>query len=144
MKILKTKKIFTYMVVVALVAALSISCKSNEEPTDETHSNHPPSGIYRNLSGETATVTSEGGTCNISGTGYNANNETSPFNITITKWKKSGDNSVFYLGYAGEANINSPEGATFFEVQYSDDGRLDVVFKVNNVNYGANGLFRQE
>ena len=32
MNILKTKKLFTYMVVEALVMALSISCKSNEDP----------------------------------------------------------------------------------------------------------------
>ncbi len=32
MNILKTKKLFTYMVVIALVMALSISCKSNEDP----------------------------------------------------------------------------------------------------------------
>lgn len=32
MNILKTKKLFTYMVVGALVMALSISCKSNEDP----------------------------------------------------------------------------------------------------------------
>ena len=32
MYILKTKKIFTYLVVGALVIALSISCKSNEDP----------------------------------------------------------------------------------------------------------------
>ena len=35
MKILKTKKFFTYLVVGALVMALSISCKSNEEPEKE-------------------------------------------------------------------------------------------------------------
>ena len=142
------KQFFTYLVVGALVIVLSISCKSNEEPTDETHSNHPPSGIYQNLSGETATVTSEGGTCNISGTGYNANNETLPFNITITKWSKSKNSStsIFYLGFAGEATIHSPDGATYFQVEYSDDGMLGVVFQVNNVSlsYGANALFRQE
>ena len=33
MKILKTKTFFTYLVVGALVMALSISCKSNEEPS---------------------------------------------------------------------------------------------------------------
>ena len=48
------KKLFTYMVVGALVMALSISCKSNEEPKDNTHSNHPPSGTYK---GSTATAT---------------------------------------------------------------------------------------
>ena len=35
MNILKTKKLFTYMVVGALVMALSISCKSNEDPKTE-------------------------------------------------------------------------------------------------------------
>ena len=37
------KKLFTYMVVGALVMALSISCKSNEVPqeTGSTSSNHP-------------------------------------------------------------------------------------------------------
>ena len=32
MNILKTKKLFTYMIIGALVMALSISCKSNEDP----------------------------------------------------------------------------------------------------------------
>ena len=44
---LNIKTIFSYVVVAALVAALFISCKSNEEPKDNTHSNHPPSGEYK-------------------------------------------------------------------------------------------------
>ena len=57
------KKLFTYMVVGALVMALSISCKSNEEPKDNTHSNHPPSGTYKGTVGSittTAIVTTSG------------------------------------------------------------------------------------
>ena len=55
MKNSKNKKLFTYMVVGALVMALSISCKSNEEPTvTRTHSNHPPAGNYKYLDEGTA------------------------------------------------------------------------------------------
>ena len=68
------KKLFTYMVVGALVMALSISCKSNEEPeVNRLHSNHPPSGTYKG-STATATVTTSGGTCNIKGTALSDSN----------------------------------------------------------------------
>jgi hypothetical protein len=79
------KKLFTYMVVGALVMALSISCKSNEEPTDNTHSNHPTSGTYKG-STATAIVTTSGGTCNIKGTALSDSNQSLQYDITITKW----------------------------------------------------------
>ena len=44
MKILKTKKLFTYLVVGALSLALSISCKSNEEPSTPELSQY--AGVY--------------------------------------------------------------------------------------------------
>ena len=45
MKNSKNKKLFTYMVVGALVMALSISCKSNEEPSSGSKAGtNPPAG----------------------------------------------------------------------------------------------------
>lgn len=58
------KKLFTYMVVGALVMALSISCKSNEDPSSNwiTHSNHPTAGTYKGDNASVvATVTISGG-----------------------------------------------------------------------------------
>ena len=48
MNILKTKKLFTYMVVGALVMALSISCKSNEEPSTPELSQYAVIYAYNN------------------------------------------------------------------------------------------------
>ena len=73
MRHFKIKNIFSYVVVAALVAALSISCKSNEEPKDNTHSNHPPSGEYKGTVGSTtvtATVTTSGEATVAAPTGY--------------------------------------------------------------------------
>ena len=92
MKILKTKKLFTYLVVGALVMALSISCKSNEEPkaTGETSSNHPSRGTYTTDfygNGSSATVEiNDDGTCTIKGTAYFDANDSQTFSITVIKW----------------------------------------------------------
>ena len=71
MKNSKNKKLFTYMVVGALVMALSISCKSNEEPTETgtTIQSHPAQGTYNNSLANNATVAiNNDGICTISGT----------------------------------------------------------------------------
>ena len=147
-----SQKFLTYMVVGALVAALSISCKSNEEPTDNTHSNHPPSGTYKGTVGSittTATVTTSGGACNIKGIAYNTSNRNQQldYDITITKWVRSDDtHSRYMLGYPqaggqqGEATINSPINPTSFLVYYYNDGRLYVA--VNE--YDSGDMIRQE
>ena len=151
MNILKTKKLFTYMVVGALVMALSISCKSNEEPTDNTHSNHPPSGTYKGTVGSittTAIVTTSGGTCNIKGTGYNYldTSKSLAYDITITKWSRLDTTTSRYLlgdphaGGQGEATINSPINPTHFRVDYYNDGRISVY--VNE--YQSGDMTRQE
>ena len=53
MNILKTKKLFTYMVVGALVMALSISCKSNETQIAEIRKRKEHSPIMREIGGAT-------------------------------------------------------------------------------------------
>ena len=126
------KQFFTYLVVGALVIALSISCKSNEEPEkDNTHSNHPPSGTYSDTLTigsssitTTATVTTSGDTCNIKGTAYNQTNatDTEQYDITITKWlhydSSGGDCASVISGSkaSGELNITTPQGTSQFIV----------------------------
>ena len=44
------KKIFSYVVVAALVAVLSISCKSNEEPSSDKGWTAPTASSSRDLS----------------------------------------------------------------------------------------------
>ena len=101
------KKLFTYMVVGALVAALSISCKSNEAPETqalgETSSNHPSEGTYTNSSGGSATVIINNGICTITGKGtdFYDNNDSQPFSITVTKW-------WYYYGTPNDLFAGSP------------------------------------
>ena len=141
------------MVVGALVAALSISCKSNEEPpVDNTHSNHPPSGTYTNGNIK-ANVSTSGGTCNISGNAYvggSTSGEAKPYDITITKWfggssSSSGyvilENGQIYGGY-GEASINKPEGTTDFRVEYYN--AISLRFDLGGTTYRVDGLKREE
>ena len=129
--------------------ALSISCKSNEEPTDNTHSNHPPSWTYKG-STATAIVTTSGGTCNIKGTALSDSNQSLQYDITITKWlkHKDADHSRYILGDPhaggqGEATINSPSNPTSFSVDYYDDGRILVNFAVDNIGYYTYYMTRQ-
>ena len=163
------KTIFTYMVVGALVMALSISCKSNEEPTvDNTHSNHPPTGEYKGqtyLYDVNGAITSDkvdttinftsSDTCNIKGTAYNTATNTQYYDITITKWFGSTDNDgsvimsdgQIYGGY-GEAVINSPTGTTDFRVNFYSDTytsrhSIYVSFKLNGKVYQASGELKQ-
>ena len=150
------KQFFTYLVVGALVIALSISCKSNEEPEkDNTHSNHPPSGTYSETLRSikvTATVTTSGGTCNIKGTAYNLDDttDTKQYDITITKWLHSDGNGDYAsAGNAypsGEATINAPQGATDFVVWYNRNvaGSIQLWFNLDGKAYRtADNMVRQ-
>ena len=145
------KKLFTYMVVGALVMALSISCKSNEEPTDNTHSNHPTSGTYKG-STATATVTTYGGTCKITGTAYKDGNtsgsDNKQYDITITKWYAdagSTDSGNVLLGDSpsGEATVAAPKGYTSFTVQYYNGNTIRVGFQVDGIWYSTYDMVRQ-
>ena len=156
MKNSKNKKLFTYIVVGALVMALSISCKSNEEPKDNTHSNHPPAGTYKIVYGSsltiTATVTVSGSACNIKGTAYK-NGDTSglvnkQYDITITKWYAdagSSDSGNVLLGDypSGEATVASPTGYTSFTVQYYNGNTIRVGFQVDGIWYSTYDMVRQ-
>lgn len=155
MKNSKNKKLFTYMVVGALVMALSISCKSNEEPKDNTHSNHPLSGTYKGTVGSittTATVTTSGGTCNIVGTAYKDGNtsgsDNKRYDITITKWYAdagSTDSGNVLLGDypSGEATVASPTSYTSFTVQYYNGNTIRVGFQVDGIWYSTYDMVRQ-
>ena len=158
MKNSKNKKLFTYMVVGALVIALSISCKSNEEPeVNRLHSNHPPAGTYEMVYGSsltiTATVTVSGSACNIKGTAYK-NGDTSgsvnkPYDITITKWYAdagSTDSGNVLLGDypSGEATVAAPTGYTSFTVQYYSGNTIRVSFQVDDTWYSTYDMVRQQ
>ena len=144
MKNSKNKKLFTYMVVGALVMALSISCKSNEEPTGNTHSNHPPAGNYKNPSGETATVTIKDGGCNITGKAFNSGNtKQQEYNVTITKWYRGDGSDInsFRAGGDGEGTVTTPsDNAYFYVFYYVSTGIISLSFEYNGVMYGTLGL----
>ena len=144
MKNSKNKKLFTYMVVGALVMALSISCKSNEEPTGNIHSNHPPAGNYKNSIGETATVTIKDGGCNITGKASDSGNKKQQeYNVTITKWYRGNGSDInsFRVGGDGEGTVTTPSDNTYFYVfYYVSNGIISLSFEYNGVSYGALGL----
>ena len=153
MRHFKIKNIFSYVVVAALVAALSISCKSNEEPPkDNTHSNHPPSGEYKSKTyldngksvDTTVTVTTSGDTCNIKGSAfYNASGDTKDYEITITKWFGSTSSGYVLLengqNYSGQATITSPKETTRFFVDHDAAYNISVSFTLDGKNYQAHG-----
>ena len=148
MKILKTKKIFTYLVVGALVMALSISCKSNEEPssgpkagtnlparkyTSKTDRVDGTTGEYAN-----ATVTHNGNGCTITGKlqGFKlpTGSETQTtykaidFSITVNSWYE-GDGYT----YAGDDSVlTSPSGRiSSIRWGYSDDGTAYIFLGIS-------------
>ena len=150
MKNSKNKKLFTYMVVGALVMALSISCKSNEEPeVNRLHSNHPPAGNYKNSSGATATVTIKDGGCNIKGKASDrGNTKQQDYDVTITKWYAdagSTDSGNVLLGDypSGEATVAAPAGYTSFTVQYYNGNTIRVSFQVDGKSYSTYDMTRQ-
>ena len=145
------KKIFSYVVVGALVIALSISCKSNEEPqeTGSTIQSHPAQGTYTNSLGNSATVTiNNDGTCTITGTADFANTETQNFNITVTKWwyyyPASGNSDITYNAGSSyeksEATINSPATDYFYVSYNTDSGELWIVFGPEGKRYYTGNL----
>ena len=139
MKNSKNKKLFTYMVVGALVMALSISCKSNEEPeVNRLHSNHPPAGNYKNSSGATATVTIKDGGCNIKGKASDSGNtKQQDYDVTITKWLRGGDFNSFNPRGDGEGTVTTPSDNNYFNVFYVSDGIITLSFEYNGVSYGV-------
>ena len=143
------------MVVGALVMALSISCKSNEEPqeTGSTSSNHPSQGTYTNSSYNTrATVTiNNDGTCTITGTAYFDANDSQTFSITVTKWwyyysDVDSGRSIYYAGSnyeQSEATINLPVSDYFYVSYNSDSGELWIVFGPEGKRYYTGNLTKQ-
>ena len=132
--------------------ALSISCKSNEEPeVNRLHSNHPPSGTYKGTVGSTtATVTTSGGNCNIVGTAYKDGDTSGnkQYDITITKWYAdagSTDSGNVLLGDypSGEATVAAPTGYTSFTVQYYNGNTIRVSFQVDGTWYSTYDMTRQ-
>ena len=146
------------MVVGALVMALSISCKSNEEPeVNRLHSNHPPAGTYKYLNEGTATVTITSEGCKItgeathtsvSGGSATSSKEKKQYDITITKWYAnagSTDSGDVLLGdyTSGEATVAAPTGYTSFTVQYYNGNTINVGFQVDATWYSTYDMTRQ-
>ena len=139
------------MVVGALVMALSISCKSNEEPkeTGSTSTYHPSQGSYTNTTWKTsATVKiNNDGTCTITGKARFDNTDFQNFSITITKWWYNYDYPNTY--YAGnlyeksEATINSPVTDYFYVSYYTDSGDFWIDFGPEGKKYGTGNLTKQ-
>ena len=149
-------KIFTYMVVGALSLALSISCKSNEEPqeTGSTSSNHPSQGTYTNtIYNDRATVIiNNNGTCTIIGTAHfisGSTTEYTDFSITVTKWwynyPESGSSITYRAGSSwekSEATIDLPT-TDYFYVDYTDSGELSISFGPEGKRYWTWTLTKQ-
>ena len=146
------KQFFTYLVVGALVMALSISCKTDDGPTEtgSTTQGHPSQGSYTStIDGTSATVTvNDDGTCSIRGKAR-YESEYQDFDITITTWYYSF--SRFNDYYAGssyeqsEATINSPIGVVDFGVLYDFESKmLRIWFGPSGKRYAASGLSRQQ
>ena len=143
MKNSKNKKLFTYMVVGALVIALSISCKSNEEPQEpgSTSSNHPSQGTYTNtIYHDSATVTiNNNGTCTITGKASftSSSTEQTDFSITVTKWWYNYDSPNTYnagsLYEKSEATITKPATDYFYVSYYTDS--VAIVFESEGKRY---------
>ena len=148
------KKLFTYMVVGALVMALSISCKSNEVPqeTGSTSSNHPSQGTYTNtIYNDSATVQiNNNGTCTITGKAHFDNKDFQNFSITVTKWwydyPESGSSITYRAGSSwekSEATIDLP-ATDYFDVSYTDiGGELRISFGPEGKRYWTGNLTKQ-
>ena len=151
MKNSKNKKLFTYMVVGALVMALSISCKSNEEPkeTGSTSTYHPSQGSYTSSYGsDSAIVTiNNDGTCTITGKASFTSGSTSEqtdFSITVTKWWYYYDSPNTYNAGSSyeksEATINKPANDYFYVSYNTDSGELWIVFGPEGKRYSTGQL----
>ena len=153
MKNSKNKKLFTYMVVGALVIALSISCK-NEETTGsgdiigETNQNHPLQGIYSNgYYNSYAAVTNNGSYCSIIGKAYYSEQVSVNFDITVMNWYQEYGDKFAYAGSSsrdGEATIKSPT-TDYFQVSYDAGNgllRVDIRTNINEI-YTTSYLSKQ-
>ena len=154
MKILKTKTFFTYLVVGALVMALSISCKSNEEPSSGPKAGtKPPAGEYSSISyinnninnpyTNKATVTHNGNGCTISGTllgnkqltSSTYEYKTNSFNITVNSWYENSDGNG---SYAQGEQITLDKGSIGnISWNSTDSGNAAIVFGIS----AADGFF---
>ena len=146
------KQFFTYLVVGALVMALSISCKTDDGPTGtgSTTQFHPSQGSYAYTSyGTSATVTvNDDGTCSIRGKARYDETDYQDFDITITTWYysfSSVDDRCAGSSYEqSEATINSHSGVDF-EVRYdSKSGSLRIWFGSSGKIYSTSGLTKQQ
>ena len=159
------KKIFTYMVVGALSLALSISCKSNEEPqaqeTGSTTQSHPPAGSYISdlignqyaspsmINGKATVTNNLDGTCHITGTAYSDDTTYQNFDITITKWWYSYDDPNTYYADDGsgfeksEGTINSPAADYFSVSYYKNSGGLRIDFRLSGSWYNTYTLVKK-
>ena len=151
MKNSKNKKLFTYMVVGALVMALSISCKTDDGPTGTgaTIQSHPSQGTYSNGDYDSiATVRiNDDGTCAITGKAHFGKTDFQTFSITVTKWYYLYSSYDIYNAGSSykesEATINSPLGADF-QVEYNvKDGTLYIAFGPEGKVYTTGFLKKQ-
>ena len=158
------KQFFTYLVVGALVMALSVAC-SEDAPTSSgiTHSSHPPQGTYvsslignqfssaSQTNGKATVVNNLDGTCRITGTAYYYlqydGTDYQNFDITITKWYQANNSSICNAGSSyeqSEATINSPSGVDF-GVEYDVlNSELSIGFGPEGKRYSASYLVRQQ
>ena len=165
------KQFFTYLVVGALVMALSVAC-SEDAPTSSgiTHSSHPPQGTYvsslignpiafaSQTNGKATVVNNLDGTCHITGTAYYYQQydgtDYQNFDITITKWYQPNDSSICYAGSANgmfsyldieqsEATINLPSGVDFGVSYDVLNSELSIVFGPEGKSYSTSSLVRQ-
>ena len=154
MKILKTKTFFTYVVVGALVMALSVSC-SNEDKTggnndnSYTHQNHPAEGIYSNGYYNSSAIVSNNadGSCHITGKAYFDAGNSQNFDITVRNWTQEYESTFSYAGSSdrdGEANISTPPNMSYFEVSYNSSGAfLRIDFGPADKRYTTSSLSKQ-
>ena len=155
MNILKTKKLFTYMVVGALVMALSISCSAEdkggvkEKDNTEEGNFYPPFGDYKDRkigystsSGEDLTITKVSkvseNTTKIKGYAANSDGGARRFDFDISKWKKTIKDGKDIKSEAFNIVVE-PDLTDISIVYYYDSSTLEITFKIN----GGNGyLFK--
>ncbi|WP_432632688.1 hypothetical protein [Brachyspira sp.] len=143
------KKNFTYLVVGALVMALSISCKSNEEPSGPKAGTNPPAGKYTSKTDRVdgtasseyanATVTHNGNGCTITGklqglklpTGSETQStyKAVDFSITVNSWYE-GDGYTY--ASVDDGVLTSPSGRiSSIRWGYSDDGTTYIFLGIS-------------
>ena len=128
MRHFKIKNIFSYVV----VAALSISCKSNENPDSggEIAGENPPAGEYSDFSGK-VTVSADG---KISGTLVSLNNTT--FEVKVNNWYKYSNDDNYNYVKEGSYVVNSitPNNYTFASISWRYyNGKPLLYFEIDKV-----------